>query len=166
MQSNQIGNNNGNESLEKMNRRLAELSEKVKIQENIINQSNLMYADMVSANEQLQKEKESVFNDYLVEKKTNEGQIEQILRLNEEVIHSIEEKTQLENQIEVLQQEIEYLKKSLENPEDYYKLELDKVVDEKSTVDELYRLKGDEMKQLKTILADKIASIFFSNPSS
>lgn len=144
-----------------MSRRLAELSEKVKIQENMLNQSNLMYADMVSANEQLQKEKDSAFNDYLVEKKTNEGQIEQILRLNEEVIHSIEEKTQLENQIEVLQEEIQSLKKSLENPEDYYKLELDKVVEEKSTVDELYRLKGDEMKQLKTILADKIASSFF-----
>lgn len=159
MKSNVNSNTHNGESIETMKRRIDELSEKVKIQENMINQSNLMYADMVSANEQLQKEKDTAFNDYLVEKRTNEGQIEQILRLNEEVIHSIEEKTALENRIEALEQEIQSLKQSLENPEDYYKIELDKVMEEKTTVDELYRLKCDEMKQLKSILSDKIASI-------
>lgn len=143
---------------ENMSQRIIELSETVKTQENRIKQSNLMYEDLMSANEQLQKEKDSVFNDYLNEKRTNEGQIEQILRLNAEVIQSMEEKTELEGRITKLQEEITQLKESVKDPEMYYKTELGKVIEDKVSVDELYKLKCDEMKQLKTILADKIAS--------
>lgn len=142
---------------ENMSQQIVQLSETVKTQENRIKQSNLMYEDLMSANEQLQKEKDSAFNDYLNEKRTNEGQIEQILRLNAEVIQSMEEKAELEQKIIKLKEEIAELKESVKDPQQYYKTELGKVIEDKVSVDELFKLKCDEMKQLKAILADKIA---------
>lgn len=146
---------------ENMSQQIVRLSETIKTQENRIKQSNLMYEDLMSANEQLQKEKDSAFNDYLNEKRTNEGQIEQILRLNTEVIQSMEEKAELEQKIIKLNEEIAQLKESIKDPQQYYKAELGKVIEDKVSVDELYKLKCDEMKQLKTILADKIAGEVF-----
>ena len=92
------------------------------------------------------------------EKKTNEGQIDQILRLNKEVIQSIEEKQELEKRIVELQNEISELKKELDDPDNYYKAELGKALDDKQSIEELFRLKSDEMKQLKSILSEKLDS--------
>lgn len=153
-----IENDEENDEENDLNQQIMELSEKVKSQEISLKQSNLMYEDLLSANEQLQQEKESVFRDYLREKKTNEGQIDQILRLNKEVIQSIEEKQELEKRIVELQNEISELKKDLDDPDNYYKIELGKALDDKQSIEELFRLKDDEMKQLKSILSEKLDS--------
>ena len=153
-----IENDEENDEENDLNQQIMELSEKVKSQEISLKQSNLMYEDLLSANEQLQQEKESVFRDYLREKKTNEGQIDQILRLNKEVIQSIEEKQELEKRIVELQNEISELKKDLDDPDIYYKIELGKALDDKQSIEELFRLKDDEMKQLKSILSEKLDS--------
>ena len=153
-----IENDGENDEENDLNQQIMELSEKVKSQEISLKQSNLMYEDLLSANEQLQQEKESVFRDYLREKKTNEGQIDQILRLNKEVIQSIEEKQELEKRIVELQNEISELKKDLDDPDNYYKIELGKALDDKQSIEELFRLKDDEMKQLKSILSEKLDS--------
>lgn len=153
-----IENDEENDEENDLNQQIMELSEKVKSQEISLKQSNLMYEDLLSANEQLQQEKESVFRDYLREKKTNEGQIDQILRLNKEVIQSIEEKQELEKRIVELQNEISELKKDLDDPDIYYKIELGKALDDKQSIEELFRLKSDEMKQLKSILSEKLDS--------
>ena len=153
-----IENDEENDEENDLNQQIMELSEKVKSQEISLKQSNLMYEDLLSANEQLQQEKESVFRDYLREKKTNEGQIDQILRLNKEVIQSIEEKQELEKRIVELQNEISELKKDLDDPDNYYKIELGKALDDKQSIEELFRLKDDEMKQLKSILSEKLES--------
>ena len=151
-------NDEENDEENDLNQQIMELSEKVKSQEISLKQSNLMYEDLLSANEQLQQEKESVFRDYLREKKTNDGQIDQILRLNKEVIQSIEEKQELEKRIVELQNEISELKKDLDDPDNYYKIELGKALDDKQSIEELFRLKDDEMKQLKSILSEKLES--------
>ena len=151
-------NDEENDEENDLNQQIMELSEKVKSQEISLKQSNLMYEDLLSANEQLQQEKESVFRYYLREKKTNEGQIDQILRLNKEVIQSIEEKQELEKRIVELQNEISELKKDLDDPDNYYKIELGKALDDKQSIEELFRLKDDEMKQLKSILSEKLDS--------
>ena len=153
-----IENDEENDEENDLNQQIMELSEKVKSQEISLKQSNLMYEDLLSANEQLQQEKESVFRDYLREKKTNEGQIDQILRLNKEVIQCIEEKQELEKRIVELQNEISELKKDLDDPDNYYKIELGKALDDKQSIEELFRLKDDEMKQLKSILSEKLDS--------
>ena len=153
-----IENDEENDEENDLNQQIMELSEKVKSQEISLKQSNLMYEDLLSANEQLQQEKESVFRDYLREKKTNDGQIDQILRLNKEVIQSIEEKQELEKRIVELQNEISELKKDLDDPDNYYKIELGKALDDKQSIEELFRLKDDEMKQLKSILSEKLDS--------
>ena len=153
-----IENDEENDEENDLNQQIMKLSEKVKSQEISLKQSNLMYEDLLSANEQLQQEKESVFRDYLREKKTNEGQIDQILRLNKEVIQSIEEKQELEKRIVELQNEISELKKDLDDPDNYYKIELGKALDDKQSIEELFRLKDDEMKQLKSILSEKLDS--------
>lgn len=63
------------------------------------------------------------------EKRTNEGQIAQILRLNEEVILSVDEKTKLQEQISELEQEIHRLEDGMKDPKNYYREEMQKVTD-------------------------------------
>ena len=153
------------EVCESLNKRIVELSEKNVELENQLKQHDLMYSDVVAANETLQKEKDDALADYLKEKKAKEGQIEQILRLNEEVIHSVEEKEGKQKEIENLQkvieklnEEIQKLQDGLDDPDNYYKMELGNVIDEKATTDELYNLKCNELHQLKEILSSKLAS--------
>lgn len=147
-----------NEVRESMSRRIVELSEKVKNQEDELNSVLDKYNKAISEKEESEKERDSLSLALENEKRNGEGQVEQILRLNEEVIHSMEEKSQLENHIRELESQINSLEEGMNDPKNYYKIELGKVLEDKISADEMYKLKCDELTKLKDIMSEKLQS--------
>ena len=114
---------------ESMSKRIMDLSEKVS---NQAVQIQNYIKDTMAANsnyELLQNRLKELQSSLEAEKRTNEGQIAQILRLNEEVILSVDEKTKLQEQISELEQEIHRLEDGMKDPKNYYREEMQKVTD-------------------------------------
>ena len=114
---------------ESMSKRIMDLSEKVSNQ--AVQIQNYIKGTMAAnANyELLQNRLKELQSSLEAEKRTNEGQIAQILRLNEEVILSVDEKTKLQEQISELEQEIHRLEDGMKDPKNYYREEMQKVTD-------------------------------------
>ena len=106
---------------ESLSQRVMDLKEQLKMKEKEVS----AYATKL---EFAEKEKEESRELLKKEKQTNKGQIDQILRLNEEVIRTMEEKTQLQQQIAELESQMQELESGLEDPENYYRVELQKVI--------------------------------------
>ena len=114
---------------ESMSKCIMDLSEKVS---NQAVQIQNYIKDTMAANanyELLQNRLKELQSSLEAEKRTNEGQIAQILRLNEEVILSVDEKTKLQEQISELEQEIHRLEDGMKDPKNYYREEMQKVTD-------------------------------------
>ena len=112
-----------------MSKRIMDLSEKVN---NQAVQIQNYVKDVMTANanyESLQNRLKELQSSLEAEKRTNEGQIAQILRLNEEVILSVDEKTKLQERISELEQEIHRLEDGMKDPKNYYREEMQKVTD-------------------------------------
>ena len=77
--------------------------------------------------EQLQKERDALQTSLDVEKRTSQGRIDQILHLNEEVITTLDEKTKLQERIAFLEQELKKLEEGMDDPNNYYKVEMQRV---------------------------------------
>lgn len=67
----------------------------------------------------LNKEKEKIESELEKERKTNQGQMEQILKLNEDIITAIKEKQQLQEKIQERDAKIEELRMALNQPDKY-----------------------------------------------
>lgn len=151
---------------ESMSKRIMDLSEKVSNQAVQI-QNYIKDAMAANANyELLQNRLKELQSSLEAEKRTNEGQIAQILRLNEEVILSVDEKTKLQEQISELEQEIHRLEDGMKDPKNYYREEMQKVTDpspsksqvieDKVSLEEMHRLKCEELTGLKQVLSEKL----------
>ena len=112
---------------ENMSQRIVDLSEKLKKQESDLEYAQRTINELKHVNDQLNMEKDEANEALANEKRNSEGQVEQILRLNEEVIHTLEEKTKLEEQIENLKSEIRKLEEGMNDPKNFYRTELGKV---------------------------------------
>lgn len=112
---------------ESMSKRIMELSEKINQQEEKLRDGASRELKLQEQTESLEKEKEELRASLESEKRTTEGQIAQILRLNEEVITSIDEKTQLQQRIAELEQETKRLDEAMNDPKNYYKAEMQRV---------------------------------------
>ena len=112
---------------ESMSKRIMELSEKINQQEGKLHDFASKELRMQEHAESLEKEKEELRASLESEKRTTEGQIAQILRLNEEVITSIDEKTQLQQRIAELEEETKRLDEAMNDPKNYYKVEMQRV---------------------------------------
>lgn len=112
---------------ESMSKRIMELSEKINQQEGKLRDGASRELKLQEQTESLEKEKEELRASLESEKRTTEGQIAQILRLNEEVITSIDEKTQLQQRIAELEQETKRLDEAMNDPKNYYKAEMQRV---------------------------------------
>ena len=106
---------------ESLSQRVMDLTEQLRMKEKEASE----YAVKLESAEKEKKESVDLLEK---ERQTNKGQIEQILRLNEEVIRTMEEKAQLQQQIGELESQIQELESGLEDPENYYRVELQKVV--------------------------------------
>lgn len=113
-----------------MSKRIMDLSEKVNSQAIQIQQHTKNELKANAECESLQKQLKELHLSLETEKRTNEGQIAQILRLNEEVILSIDEKTKLQERISELEQEISRLEEGMRDPKNYYQEEMQKVKDD------------------------------------
>ena len=112
---------------ESMSKRIMELSERINQQEGKLRDCASKELEMQEHAESLEKEKEELRASLESEKRTTEGQIAQILRLNEEVITSIDEKTQLQQRIAELEEETKRLDEATNDPKNYYKVEMQRV---------------------------------------
>ena len=112
---------------ESMSKRIMELIEKINQQEGKLRDGASRELKLQEQTESLEKEKEELRASLESEKRTTEGQIAQILRLNEEVITSIDEKTQLQQRIAELEQETKRLDEAMNDPKNYYKAEMQRV---------------------------------------
>ena len=108
---------------ESMSKRIMELSEKINQQEGKLHDCASKELRMQEHAESLEELRASLES----EKRTTEGQIAQILRLNEEVITSIDEKTQLQQRIAELEEETKRLDEAMNDPKNYYKVEMQRV---------------------------------------
>ena len=106
---------------------LANYREQVKAQEEqILNQSKTI-ENLKLDIDQLQKERDALQTSLDVEKRTSQGRIDQILHLNEEVITTLDEKTKLQERIAFLEQELKKLEEGMDDPHNYYKVEMQRV---------------------------------------
>ena len=108
---------------ESMSKRIMELSEKINQQEGKLHDCASKELRMQEHAESLEELRASLES----EKRTTEGQIAQILRLNEEVITSIDEKTQLQQRIAELEEETKRSDEAMNDPKNYYKVEMQRV---------------------------------------
>lgn len=139
-----------------MSKRIVELNEKVRSQEYELQNLTNQLKEQVSLKEEAEKERASLQSSLESEKRNVECQVEQILRLNEEVISSMEEKRECETRIKELEEEVQKLEDGMNDPKNYYKLEYGKILEEKLSNDELYQLKCGELKELKDVLSSKL----------
>lgn len=95
-------------------------------EEQILDQSKTIESLKLDV-EQLQKERDALQTSLDVEKRTSQGRIDQILHLNEEVITTLDEKTKLQERIAFLEQELKKLEEGMNDPNNYYKVEMQRV---------------------------------------
>lgn len=142
-----------------MSKRIVELNEKVRnLEYELQNQTNKLKEE-VSLKESAERERSALQLSLDSEKRNVECQVEQILRLNEEVISSMEEKRECEARIQELEEEVQKLEDGMDDPKNYYKLEYGKILEEKLSNDELYQLKCQELKELKDVLSSKLECV-------
>ena len=139
-----------------MSKRIVELNEKVRSLEYELQNLTNKLKEEVSLKESAEKERSALQLSLDSEKRNVECQVEQILRLNEEVISSMEEKRECEARIQELEEEVLKLEDGMDDPKNYYKLEYGKILEEKLSNDELYQLKCQELKELKDVLSSKL----------
>lgn len=139
-----------------MSKRIVELNEKVRSLEYELQNLNNKLKEEVSLKELAERERSALQLSLDSEKRNVECQVEQILRLNEEVISSMEEKRECEARIQELEEEVQKLEDGMDDPKNYYKLEYGKILEEKLSNDELYQLKCQELKELKDVLSSKL----------
>lgn len=139
-----------------MSKRIVELNEKVRSLEYELQNLNNKLKEEVSLKESAERERSALQLSLDSEKRNVECQVEQILRLNEEVISSMEEKRECEARIQELEEEVQKLEDGMDDPKNYYKLEYGKILEEKLSNDELYQLKCQELKELKDVLSSKL----------
>ena len=114
---------------------------------------------MLTENEKLKSVVASLTEKLETAKRENENQIQQIMRLNNMVVQSEEEKQTYENQIHQLEEKNREMEKSMSDPSNYYQRELSKLIDEKSILDEQFELQRQELTQLKAVLSEKMQGI-------
>ena len=142
-----------------MSKRIVELNEKVRnLEYELQNQTNKLKEE-VSLKESAERERSALQLSLDSEKRNVECQVEQILRLNEEVISSMEEKRECEARIQELEEEVQKLEDGMDDPKNYYKLEYGKILEEKLSNDEQYQLKCQELKELKDVLSSKLECV-------
>ena len=142
-----------------MSKRIVELNEKVRSLEYELQNLNNKLKEEVSLKESAERERSALQLSLDSEKRNVECQVEQILRLNEEVISSMEEKRECEARIQELEEEVQKLEDGMDDPKNYYKLEYGKILEEKISNDELYQLKCQELKELKDVLSSKLECV-------
>ena len=96
---------------ENISQQHAEQAKKLKKEEEVENYSLCI--------DSLNKEKERIESELEKEKKTNQGQMEQILKLNEDIITAIKEKQQLQGKIQERDAKIEEMRMALDQPDKY-----------------------------------------------
>ncbi|CBK22430.2 uncharacterized protein [Blastocystis hominis] len=148
-----------NEVRESMSKRIVELNEKVRSLEYELQNLTTKLKEEISLKESAEKERSELQMSLESEKRNVECQVEQILRLNEEVISSMEEKRECETRIQELEEEVQKLEDGMDDPKNYYKLEYGKILQEKLSNDELYQLKCQELKELKDVLSSKLECV-------
>ena len=142
-----------------MSKRIVELNEKVRNLEYELQNLTNKLKEEVSLKESAERERSALQLSLDSEKRNVECQVEQILRLNEEVISSMEEKRECEARIQELEEEVQKLEDGMDDPKNYYKLEYGKIIEEKLSNDELYQLKCQELKELKDVLSSKLECV-------
>ena len=142
-----------------MSKRIVELNEKVRNLEYELQNLTNKLKEEVSLKESAERERSALQLSLDSEKRNVECQVEQILRLNEEVISSMEEKRECEARIQELEEEVQSLEDGMDDPKNYYKLEYGKILEEKVSNDELYQLKCQELKELKDVLSSKLECV-------
>ena len=142
-----------------MSKRIVELNEKVRNLEYELRNLTNKLKEEVSLKESAERERSALQLSLDSEKRNVECQVEQILRLNEEVISSMEEKRECEARIQELEEEVQKLEDGMDDPKNYYKLEYGKILEEKLSNDELYQLKCQELKELKDVLSSKLECV-------
>ena len=93
--------------------------------------------------DELLKTHDQVKSELEVAKRESQGQIDQIMRLNQELVNSEEEK-------QALERSLTELKNGMTDPKNYYQQELNKVISEKIHDEEVHQ---QEMATLKQQLA-------------
>ena len=77
--------------------------------------------------EQLRKEKDTLQASLELEKRTIQNHIDQILRLNDEIITTQDEKIKLQERIAFLEDELKKMEEGLNDPNGYYKDKMQRV---------------------------------------